>query len=109
MAKIKKEAVSEKSASVEKSSVIDNHDDFNSALLDLQSNIDQDKYPHLEVSEQLFMALSRGRKLDSMTYGHPGVRIFKEGTSDDILEYESVSAEKHREREIWKISEAANK
>jgi hypothetical protein len=88
---------------------IDNHDDFNAAVLEAHTNIDDDPYPVLEVSERFFNALAKGKKIDSLTFGHPGVRVFKTGTADEILDQEKMPADRRREIDIRKISEAANK
>lgn len=98
---IKKEA--------QKELAIDNYDDFNAAILDLHTHIDEDPRPTLEVSERFFLALAKGRPINSMTYGNPGVRIFKKGMMDQILSEERMPAEKHRETEIKRISAEANK
>lgn len=104
MATSKKEKVEEKSFEG-----IDNHGDFNEALLEAQGNVEHEPNPYLEVTEKFFLALSKGKSIQSMTYGDPGVRIFKFGMAEEILSYESLPADKHRDLEIKKISEAANK
>lgn len=83
---------------------INTHEEFNSKLLEAQGNIDQDPYPMLEVTPEFMRALTKGRDFSSITYGHPGVRVFKTGTTDDVLDYEGVSADEMREREIKRIS-----
>jgi hypothetical protein len=88
---------------------IDNHDDFNAAVLEAQAQISEDPYPFVEVSDRFFKALSKGRELKSLTYGNPGIRVFKAGTIDSVLAEERLPAEKFRELEIKRINEAANK
>lgn len=88
---------------------INSTDEFNLAILEKQANIDEEPYPMLEVSEPVFKAITKGRLVNSITYGDPGVRVFKAGTMDDILDSEEISAEKRHEQEIRKISAEANR
>lgn len=83
---------------------IDNHQDFNSALLEKQAGIVDDPNPYLEVSEKFFKALSKGRDLRSMTYGDPGVRIYRIGTKEEIDLEEKMPADKFREIELKRAS-----
>lgn len=89
---------------------IDTHEAFNEALLEAQANIVDNPYPTIEVTDRLFQALAKGRSADSMTYGDPGVRIFKVGKMDQILKEESMTADQHRELEIRRFNQqVANK
>lgn len=85
---------------------IDNYDDLNEAVMDIHRNIDRHDEPSLEVTEKLFSALTRGKVANSLTYSDPGVRIFKTGTSDQILKEEKMLAEDFRELEIKRARSA---
>jgi hypothetical protein len=88
---------------------IETHDEFQRAVLRKQAAIASDRHPTLEVAPELFAALAEGADIDSLTYGKPGVRVFPKGTTDKVLGLENVPADRHREMEIKKISEAFNK
>jgi hypothetical protein len=101
--------MSQTSTKKEKEVGINNHDDFNQALLECQAQIESEPYPMLEVAPEFFKALTKGRDLPSITYGNPGVRIFKIGTMDDVLDYEDVPADVMRERELKRINAETKK
>lgn len=92
-----------------KTKPIDNYDEFNEAILDIHRNITEYHDPSLEVSEKFFLALTKGKDLRSMTWGDPGVRIFKSGTMDEILSEENLPAEQYRDLEIKRKREAKKK
>lgn len=61
---------------------------------------------YIEVSEKLFAYLMRKSKSSYITYGDPGVKVFKVGTRDEILREESMNAESYHDH-ITKKRQAA--
>lgn len=84
---------------VPKSDVIDNPEDFRMAIAEAQmAGAD-----HVVVSERVLKYLLRGNKSESLTYGEPGIRVFLEGTKDEIERVERFSAEQYHEHHIKKM------
>lgn len=85
-----------------KESLIENYDDFRDAIMEIHRNIDENPRPTLEVSDKFFSALVKGRKVDSITYGDPGVRVYRVGHKDRLDKEERLSAEAYREIQLKK-------
>lgn len=76
-----------------KSKILDSFPDFQMAVSEAQlTGLD-----HLEVTHKLFKSLTKGVETNYLTWGHPGVKVFPEGTMKGILEDEKMDAETHRE------------
>lgn len=74
---------------VDDGKVIDNPEDFRAAIHHAQlSGKDA-----VEVSEELFFYLVKNNQTEYLTYGSPGVKVFKEGTKDKILQLEKLPPE----------------
>lgn len=74
---------------------IDNPDDFKNALFDIQTMIDDPKEKFVIVTEKLFNYLSKKHKTEYLTYGDPGIKVYKEGTKEDIDKKDNLSAEQY--------------
>lgn len=85
---------------------LDNYDDFNNAVLEIHRTTSPGDEPCLEVSEKLFGALTRGQKTSYLTYGQPGIKVFKVGTQDQIEREEAMPAEANRDLQIKRAKEA---
>lgn len=83
--------------------------DFDAAVMDIHRNITDHDDPSLEVTEELFGALTKGQKTNYLTYGSPGIKVFLAGTRAQIEIDEALPAEKTRDLEIKRISTEANK
>jgi hypothetical protein len=69
--------------------VIDSPREFEMAVANAQMEGDE----HIEVSERLFNHLVKKAKTPYLTYGKPGIKIFKEGTKEEIQRIEKMNAE----------------
>lgn len=69
--------------------VITNYNDFTQAV----ANAQLDGVGHLEVTPDLFKSLTKGITTEYLTWGHPGVKIYIEGTKERIDEEESMNVE----------------
>ena len=71
---------------------------FERKLVDVQADYPLDgDIPIIEVTKELFQALLKGRKGAYLTYGDPGVKVFVQGTVEDIEREENLSADEfHR-------------
>lgn len=79
-----------------KSKTLDSYNDFMMAVNEAQlTGLD-----HLEVTHKLFKSLTKGVETNYLTWGHPGVKVFPEGTMKGIIEDEKMDAETAREIEI---------
>jgi hypothetical protein len=105
MSKREKEVIKEEP----KETGINTYEDFQQAVMEIHQNIDQYENPILEIGEKLFGAIAKGKQIDSMTYGDPGIRLFKVGTKQRILDEEKMPADKFRDLEIRRKNEAANR
>jgi hypothetical protein len=79
---------------------LDNYRDFDEALMAIHRDPEMHDEPFLEVTEELFSALTRGQKTPYLTVGQPGVKVFKIGTRDSIESEEAMPAEAFRDLEI---------
>lgn len=83
-----------------KPAVIDSPDDFRMAVAEAQmAGVD-----HLVVSERVMKYLLRGNKSEYLTYGDPGLKIFLEGTKEEIERRERMSAEQYHEYYMKKMN-----
>lgn len=82
-----------------KSDVIDNPEEFRMAV----ANAQMEGVDHVVVTEKVLKYLLRGNKSESLTYGDPGVRVFLEGTKDEIERVERMNAEQFHEHYIKKM------
>lgn len=73
--------------------VIDSPEDFRMAVATAQ----MEGVDHLIVTKRVFDYLLRGNKSESLTYGDPAVRIFLEGTKEEIERKEKMTAEQVHE------------
>jgi len=71
--------------------VIDDPQDFRVAV----GNAQMEGHEYIEVSERLFNHLARKSKTAYLTYGEPGVKVFKVGTREEIEKIEKMSAENY--------------
>lgn len=79
---------------------LDNYRDFDEALMAIHRDPDMHDDPYLEVTEKLFLSLTKGQKTPYLIVGNPGVRVFKVGTKNQIEGEEDMTAEAYRELEI---------
>lgn len=80
-------------ATTKEPKVLETYQDFDLAVREAQlTGLD-----HLEVTHKLFKDLSKGSQTNYLTWGHPGVKVFPEGTMKGILDDEKMDAETHRE------------
>lgn len=79
----------------EAKTAIDNPDDFKAALFDVQTDSEKFEEKFLIVTEKLFNYLAKKHKTEYLTYGDPGVRVYKEGTKAGIDKKESLNAEQY--------------
>lgn len=77
---------------------ISSYDAFEKAIMKAHAMAESD--PHLIVSEELFQALANGRKTNYLTYGSPGVKVYRAGTKADIDAEENMGLVEFHEREI---------
>ncbi len=73
--------------------VIDNPEDFRIAL----GNAQMDGKEFIEVSPKLYSYLLKNAKSPYITYGDPGIKVYKAGTREDIEREEAMSAEMRAE------------
>lgn len=73
--------------------VIDNPEEFRRAVGMAQMSRKADA--HVVVSEALFSFLSGNQKTRYMTYGSPGVRVFKPGDRESVLDIERMTHEEY--------------
>jgi hypothetical protein len=78
--------------------VIDNPQDFQAAIGHAQM-AGQD---YVEVSDRMFSYLVKNSATEYLTYGNPGVKVFKEGTRDKIVEFESLNPDEQVRRKLGK-------
>lgn len=78
---------------------IDNPEEFRLAVGQAQ----MEGIDHLLVTEKLMSYLLRGNKSESLTYGDPGIRIFVEGTKEEIERVERMNAEQFQTHYIKKM------
>lgn len=71
--------------------VYDNPEDFRVAIGYAQ----MEGLTHITVSERLMKHLSRSDKVESITYGSPGVRVYKVGCKEKLDKLESMRAEEY--------------
>lgn len=69
--------------------VIDSPEEFRNAVSQAQMN-NQD---FLTVSPRMFKYLIKDEKLNSFTYGQPGIQVFKDGTREDVEREQDMSAD----------------
>lgn len=69
--------------------ITDNAEDFRLAI----GRAQMDGLDYVEVSERLFNYLVKNQKTNYLTYGSPGIKVFKTGTRDQILREEKLNAE----------------
>ena len=70
---------------------IDNPEDFRMAI----GNAQMEGLDYIEVTEKLFSYLVKNNKTNYLTYGEPGIKVFKVGTREEIQRLENMSAEEH--------------
>lgn len=87
-ARLPDEAI-EKMAGEELSDDIDTPEAFRTALGVAQ----MDELEYIEVGEKLFNYLVKNQKTPYLTYGEPGIKIYKKGTRVAIEKEESMKAE----------------
>lgn len=73
------------------SEVIDNPEEFRMAI----GNCQLEGRNWVEVSERLFNYLIKNQKTAYITYGDPGIKVFKTGTRAGIAKEERMSAEEY--------------
>jgi hypothetical protein len=91
------------------SSAINDWKAFDQAVIKAQGNILTDPHPSIEVAPEFIKAISGGHDVDSITYGKPGVRVFKEGLREQLLDIESQNNEAYYDYEMKKKHEARRK
>lgn len=74
--------------------VIDDPDSFRMAVAHAQ----MEGIDHVIVTEKVMKYLLRGHKGVSLTYGDPGVRVYLQGTKEDLDRKEKLSAEAFHEQ-----------
>ena len=74
--------------------VIDNPTDFHTAI----GHAQMAGRDYLEVSGDLFNYLVKNHKTPYLTYGNPGVKVFKEGTRQKIMEFEKLNPDEQQRR-----------
>lgn len=74
-------------------SIIDSPDKFQSAI----GNAQLDDLDYIEVEEKLFKHLVKNSKTKYLTYGKPGIKVYKRGTREEIEAEESMSAEAYHD------------
>jgi hypothetical protein len=67
--------------------VVDNPHDFNMAI----GHAQMAGRDYLEVSEELFNYLVKNNQTDYLTYGSPGVKVYRAGTKEKIERLEKLS------------------
>lgn len=83
--------------------VIDTPDKFQEAI----GNAQLDGLEYIEVEEKLFKHLVRNSPTEYLTYGKPGVKVFKRGTREAILKKDNLSAEAYHDFVSRKRAESA--
>lgn len=73
--------------------IIDSPDKFQFAI----GNAQMEGLDAIEVTEKLFKHLARNSKTKYLTYGKPGIKVFIEGTREEIEAEESMSAEAYHD------------
>lgn len=73
--------------------IIDTPDKFEQAI----GNAQLDGLEYIEVEERLFKHLVRNSPTEYLTYGKPGVKVFKRGTRDAIMKKDNLSAEAYHD------------
>lgn len=76
---------------IETSEVLDNPEEFRMAI----GNCQLEGRGWIEVSERLFNYLIKNQKTAYITYGDPGIKVFKAGTRAGIAKEERMSAEEY--------------
>ncbi len=72
--------------------IIANYQDFQAAVSKAQmQGEDGDRY--VEVTDVFFKLLTKGKNTPYISYGNPTVKVFREGTVDEIEKSESRSAD----------------
>jgi hypothetical protein len=77
--------------------VVDNPEDFRVAIGHAQLS----GKDYIEVSEPLFNYLVKNNQTEYLTYGSPGVKVFKEGTKDKILNMENLPPEENARQRLF--------
>ena len=73
--------------------IIDTPDKFQQAI----GNAQLDDLDYIEVEEKLFKHLVKNSKTEYLTYGKPGIKVFKRGTRDEILRKDEMSADRYHD------------
>lgn len=71
--------------------VADNPDDFRLMI----GNAQMEQIEHIEVTERMFKHLLKNNKSQYLTYGSPGIKVYKVGTKKEIDKIEKMSAESY--------------
>lgn len=91
------------------STAINDWKTFDQAVIKAQGNILSERNPTVEVTPEFIKAISGGHDVDSITYGKPGVRVFKEGMAKGILDREAMDTDSYYDFEIKKKNAEARK
>ena len=83
--------------------VIDTPDKIQEAI----GNAQLDGLDYIEVEERLFKHLVKNSPTEYLTYGKPGIKVFKRGTRDAILKKDNLSAEAYHDYVSRKRAESA--
>ena len=71
--------------------MIDTPDKFASAI----GNAQLDGLEYVEVEERLFKHLVKNSKTPYITYGKPGIKVYKRGTREELEKIDDMSAESY--------------
>lgn len=85
------EAAELKDSTKEDEKVCSTPEDFRMAI----GRAQMDGLDYVEVTDDLFSYLVKNQKTPYLTYGDPGIKVFKTGTRAQILQEESMNAEDH--------------
>lgn len=91
---------------------ISNYTELDAAVIDIHRQY-EDMHPsdrYLEVTDMFFKALTKGQKTSYLTYGKPGIKIYRSGTKAECDAEDNMSADDARIKEIKeRQAEAAKK
>lgn len=73
--------------------VIDNPADFQAAI----GNAQMDELDYIEVTEKMFKYLAKNSKTKYLTYGNPGIKVFIQGTREEMQAEDNMSAEAYHD------------
>lgn len=79
--------------------IIDDPEEFRAAIGQAQ----MEEVEFIEVSDRLFKFLVKNNKTPYITYGSPGIKVYKAGTKDELDRIDRMNAQEYHEHVSRKV------